>query len=114
MKPVPGLDVHLVVNGQHLPELGDDTDEPQKPENPSSYVEATSGSTFCVDVLFGPEFPYANDDIRYAISLDSREVAAFLSHPPHTGSKTIKGVVTRNADLCTLERFVFADLRTSQ
>ena len=114
MKPLSGLDVHLAVNGQHLPELGDDANEQQKPENPSTYVEATSACTFSVELLFGPDFPYSNDDIRCAVLLDGKEATAVVDHPPHTGSKTVNGVVTRHADEFSLERFVFADLRTSQ
>jgi len=109
------VEVHLLVDGQYLPEYGDDADATPTPNKQSTYVEATSGSIFSIEVRFGPRFAYHNSDISCAISLDGHGATSRIFYPKGNDfACVVNGVWTSQAGQWSEQKFTFADLETGK
>jgi len=110
-----GIEVHLKVNGEYLPESAAETGECPAgvATKVSAYVEATSGCTFSVDLRFRSFFHHRRDDIDCRVFVDGQRTESSVASPRKHKHTIIEGSRSSTGGRWVLRRFMFADLHTS-
>jgi hypothetical protein len=122
LKQLPGVEIHLGVNGRSLIEYPDDEYDARGLAAVSTYVESIAGQQFQVRLSVSPSFEFPEcGAIKFAISIDSEIVREPVMReeeysPKKLWTANFSGV--KQPDLSTgtvaLNKFTFSKVSTSK
>ena len=122
LEHLPGVEIHLGVNGRYLTEYPDDGYDAQGLAAVSNYVESVAGESFQVCLSVSPPFEFPEcSAIKFKISINSEIVREPIMREEEYNSKkqwsaTFSGVP--QPDLSTgnviLNKFTFSKVATSK
>lgn len=112
-----GLTVKLRVNGNDLTEYDQGDQDGGEPNTSVCYVEAVPGANFSIELRAQQRFPYRSYYIRSAVKLDGVAAQSTIYSPDYANEimrRSEAGVYNGGPNSGTLERFTFAELKTSK
>jgi hypothetical protein len=122
LEQLPGVEIHLGVNGRYLAEYSDDEYHAQGFTAVSTYVESVAGQHFQVCLSVSPPFEFPEcSAIKFEISINSEIVREPIMreeeyNPKKRWTATFSGVP--QPDLSTgnviLNKFTFSKVATSK
>lgn len=114
------VEVKVLVNGEAAQEYNDDDEGSCGPKTITKYIEAITGAEFGVQIELKPSFRFPSELLCCYISIDGKQLNSTVFRKerfmvlPRGQKATFKGITRSHGVTWSLEKFKFAEVKTSQ